>query len=190
MIDFGDYASLYFYSALFQGNMALLGLGGVFVVYRLQVLSNQIASWDSEMVRIANGIFDDVLPEVVSNALIDVRTLVPNLKRYLEHDDPMQVKNIIAPNIRVLLKDPRLNQLIFVREENSKYQESIREKYRPPFLLILIPTFLALLLIPLSSYIHHGISPWLETTLFILAATIEGVALWKTWELVMALIQQ
>jgi hypothetical protein len=38
-----DYIGLYFYSAVFQGNMALIAIFGVFLVFRLQSLDQEIA---------------------------------------------------------------------------------------------------------------------------------------------------
>jgi len=38
----GDYVSLYFYSAIFQGNAALITLSAMFIIYKKQALENEI----------------------------------------------------------------------------------------------------------------------------------------------------
>lgn len=38
----GDYVSLYFYSSIFQGNAALITLSAMFVIYKKQILGNEI----------------------------------------------------------------------------------------------------------------------------------------------------
>jgi hypothetical protein len=43
IIPLGEYTGLYFYSSVFQGNMALLALVGVFAIYKLQQIHNNIA---------------------------------------------------------------------------------------------------------------------------------------------------
>jgi len=46
-----EYIGLYFFSAVFQGNMALLALTGVFVIFRLQHIDSEIAETFQKMKR-------------------------------------------------------------------------------------------------------------------------------------------
>ena len=42
LLNLGDYASFYFFSALFQGNSALLALSAMFIIYTRQSIENNI----------------------------------------------------------------------------------------------------------------------------------------------------
>lgn len=57
MCYIGDSTGLYFYSAVFQGNMALLAFVGVFVVFRLQALSNHLLNLDSRIMDYVLNVF-------------------------------------------------------------------------------------------------------------------------------------
>lgn len=43
------YIGLYFYSAVFQGNMALLALVGVFTVFRIQIIENRLLGLENQL---------------------------------------------------------------------------------------------------------------------------------------------
>ena len=63
----GDYVSLYFYSAVFQGNAALITLSSMFVIYKKQILNDEIARLENIIanhlkdVYGVSGLYKDVL---------------------------------------------------------------------------------------------------------------------------------
>jgi hypothetical protein len=187
---FNDYTSFYFYSTLFQGNMALLGLGGVFVVYRLQVLSTAMAAHDSNLVRIAESLFGGVLPKIVSDALVNVPSFVSTIHEYVsewESANPNASWSEIS-QLRRLIEDTRVRQILKMRELDLGSKSRIRGEYRFPFLSILLLTFCSLALIPFCSYIHHC-SFLLEAFLFAIITLAEGLALWQTKALTFILLE-
>jgi hypothetical protein len=63
---FSDSTALYFYSAVFQGNMALIALAGIFAVYALQQNSQRSRNNDDKLqnyvhLQMVTGFFQDLL---------------------------------------------------------------------------------------------------------------------------------
>ena len=54
---FGESTGLYFYSAVFQGNMALLALVGVFAVFRLQQYQSVLDRFDTIVASFVRDVF-------------------------------------------------------------------------------------------------------------------------------------
>jgi hypothetical protein len=182
---FGEYTSFYFYSTLFQGNMALLALGGVFVVYRMQIHTTMIAAHDAEIVRIAERYYHGELPQFVSEALLNPSTFLSQIESW--HKERGE-EHSYSHETRKLIRDPQLKQLSIARDHSIAIQENIRRKFRPPLAMILILTFCSLLVLPFCASIHC-VSQWLEAGMFLIATAFEAIALKRTWELILELIE-
>lgn len=55
------YVGLYFYSAVFQGNMALLALLGVFAIFRIQVIENRLSNLEAQLSQFIKDYIDRLM---------------------------------------------------------------------------------------------------------------------------------
>lgn len=164
-----SYTSFYFYSSVFQGNMALLAFAAIFVVYKVQLLNNEIQLADQAIAERLNEWYSrENIPmsHETSMLLIDLDalesvhmdTLDPRLKEFCE-SNTFRTWHIRRHALRVNIA-------------------AVRRSLRQPLYWILSVIFSSLVLLPLSSLIHT--EPWyLEWSLVLVVIALNVIAVMK-----------
>jgi hypothetical protein len=165
---FDQYTGFYFFSSLFQGNIALLAFAGVFVVYRLQILTQAINAKESEIVAIISPAFVKnvgKVPEEVISAFQDLHNIVKHLDDY---GDKLIAEKIGWQNVpKSLAADGRLHLLERQRNHMEEFQKQIVKATMKPFVWMVIIVLIALVGLPLASLIH--------TLGFVMEAIVIGI---------------
>ena len=156
MIIFTESTSLYFYSAVFQGNMALLALLGVFVIFKLQQISALIQEKDKIILDYIQHSFQVLVQEGKHLPPLPMNYKDSNdLKKALEDIvSSKSFNNTIRNRAENLLKEADLMKRFSEREELKELKDSIINRTIFPFILISLIIFLSLIFLPLSNTIH------------------------------------
>ncbi len=166
---FDQYTGFYFFSSLFQGNIALLAFAGVFVVYRLQILTQAINAKESEIVAIVSQAFVKHIgkvPEDVISAFQDLHNIVKHLNDF---GDKLIADKIGWQNVpKSLAADERLHLLERQRNQMEEFRKQIVGATKRPFVWMVMIVLVALVGLPLASLIH--------TLGFVIEALVIGIA--------------
>ena len=146
---------LYFYSAVFQGNMALLALVGVFVVFKLQILAGSLQQKDSEIVQLIREIFlsqgSRPIPEEIRSGFRSMETLQQTIQALLDN-------KIYNPDhlyvVQALYSNSSFKYLFTEREPIVDKQRRLVRRTRVPFSLILLVIIVSLILLPFAELMH------------------------------------
>jgi hypothetical protein len=164
-----SYTSFYFYSSVFQGNMALLAFAAIFVVYKIQLLNNEIQLADQAIAERLNDWYSKgniPMSHETSMLLIDLDalehvhadTLDPKLKEFCE-SNIFRTWHIRRHALRVNIS-------------------AVRRSLRQPIYWVLSVIFTSLVLLPLSSLIHT--EPWyLEWSLVLVVIVLNIISVTK-----------
>jgi hypothetical protein len=162
-----SYTSFYFYSSVFQGNMALLAFAAVFVVYKIQLLNNEIQLADQAIAERLNDWYSHhnvPMSHETSMLLIDLDalehvhadTLDPQLKEFCE-SNVFRTWHLRRHALRVNIS-------------------AVKRSLRQPLYWTLSVIFSSLVLLPLSSLIH--IEPWyVEWSLVLVIIILHTISL-------------
>ncbi len=154
MSIFDNNTSLYFYSAVFQGNMALLALIGVFVVYKLQILSNVLLRKDDQIISLIEEFCKKSIgsvPDFLWDILRSPDEFETKVKEKL--GDP-EYKVNFRPYLQTLIKNPELNNHLEDRRQIIRIQEKIVTEMKLPFSVVLAVIIVSLVLLPMSLKLH------------------------------------
>lgn len=171
-----DYIGLYFFSAVFQGNMALLGLLGVFVVFKRQEITYALQEKDNVIITYLHKFleldWDHVKPVAFQYPNIEA---IP--ERLIEESRNKTRGESLCYKFNKLSEDKNFQERFKERKELVNKRSKILNLMVPPFFWILSVIFASLVLLPLI-YLIHSKWPWLE--LVLIAVTIIG----NVWALV------
>jgi hypothetical protein len=183
---FGPNTGIYFYSTIFQGDMALVGLIGLFVVFKLQRLIDLQHSCED---RILSRLDSLVETGAITHRHELFGTPIPMHKRVLEH-----IRNESKPgapdyeDADSILDNAELNHLHAVIEGTFKVKDAIERAVMPAIRWSGIVIVLSLVLMPLANETHR-LSPTtlsLEALSFVIMIVLNIWALKKVWDLVRA----
>ena len=173
----GSNTGLYFYSAVFQGNMALLALVGVFVVFKLQIISGSLQMKDTEIMELIKQSFlthgGQPIPEEIRSGFRDMQSLRMTIQSNL--DDPNY-----RPSYRYVVESVQANSsfkyMFAEREPIAERQRRLVHETGPPFISILVVIICSLVLLPFADFIHETL-PHIELYLILMVVTTNIVAL-------------
>lgn len=167
--------SLYFYSAIFQGNMALLGLVGVFVVFRLQTNFMQIRVIDEDFFAFVRA-YISARPAMDCLTLdcVTVERLPEYLARVVAAEPEYSAK--VRSEVSALLTNEEFARTVEKRKQRLAFRAEIKRLYKVPFRLTLAVVALSLVLIPLGPFVHQC-SSLFEILLFSGVALLDLAAL-------------
>ncbi len=165
-----SYASFYFYSSVFQGNMALLAFAAIFVVYKVQLLNNEIQLADIALAERLNDWYarENVpMSHETSMLLIDLDALE------MAHLDTMD------PNLKIFCESNSFRTWHIRRHALRVNISVVRKSLRQPLYWTLSVIVLSLFLLPFSSLIHG--EPWyVEWTLVFIVIVFNVISLTKS----------
>ncbi|MDD5087921.1 MAG: hypothetical protein PHI18_03865 [bacterium] len=180
MVDFfGENTGLYFYSAVFQGNMALLGLLGVIVVFKLQHLSGWIDNIDEAIILYAqdkleeNRLVTGHIPLACYNAH-DLRKFLGKISK----DEKNYSVEIRASARHLLEGDAFVGQMLNTRKNAVSMRATTVRKATIPFILTGLAACLSLGLLMLSHQVHYY-STGVEACVFSAVFLLSCGAIWS-----------
>jgi hypothetical protein len=176
-----EYIGLYFFSAVFQGNMALLALTGVFVVFRLQLIDQEIASTFQQMKQHVLSRSSGGENEMVVR-LADVHSSSQLMKRLGELAEMKPVTVADGPIKGLAFEIRGRNELVGLSsrsEDLQKFRERTVSAMRIPFILTATISVVSVILLPLIHYVDKT-SHTTEAALIVLTLVLQGFVLWKT----------
>jgi hypothetical protein len=165
-----NYTSYYFYSSIFQGNMGLLAFAAIFVVYKIQLLNNEIQLADQAIAERLNDWYtkeEIPMSHETSMLLIDLDaleavhadTLDPRLKQFCE-SNIFRTWHIRRHALRVNIS-------------------AVKRSLTQPLYWTLSVVFTSLVLLPLSTLIHT--EPWyFEWSLVAIVIVLNIISVVKT----------
>jgi hypothetical protein len=142
---------LYFHSAVFQGDMALLAVLGLFVVLRLQQLQTRIDSLSQSIIRYVHDRMTrkDELDPVDYTKIANIEAQLRSIK---EDRTPLYSETIKA-RADGILSDP------LFREPSKQYalttgqRRAVSEEMTRTFPVVVAPAVLSLVVLPLHSHL-------------------------------------
>lgn len=170
---FDPYTGLYFYSAMFEGNVALLAFAGLFLVFKSQSLGQRMDALHESMAAFAENKFEGA-GMVCPAALPDPMNMVKEL------EDSAQAETRFNPAARNVFHELSTNsQMIWMQTrylEDHRVQQRLRTNFKP----VLLATILVILL-PLVGMLTakplHLQGPLVEGACFTLAILFELIAI-------------
>ncbi len=164
------YTSYYFYSSVFQGNMALLAFAAIFVVYKIQLLNNEIQLADQALAERLNDWYtreNISMSHETSMLLIDLDALES------AHTDTMD------PKLKLFCESNTFRTWHIRRHALRVNISAVRRSLKQPMYWTLSVIFFSLVLLPLSTLIHT--EPWyFEWSLVFLVIVLNVVSLSKS----------
>lgn len=180
-----DYISLYFYSAIFQGNMSLIGIAAVFIIFKLQAIDHEIATAFLQIKqRILNYFPHPMMQEKVESKILGIEKgidLVGELSEWQSTAQPIGDQVGFKKLADALLNDPSFDKL----ESNEqrlkvKYNTIVEEAIGPLKWAIGICIYSATLL-AIAFFIHKNFL-WLELALILTTLVFQFVVLRKIFK--------
>jgi hypothetical protein len=146
---FGESTGLYFYSAVFQGNMALLALTGVFVVFKLQHLKSNLQGIGERWRLFINHEMEKSYPSDVSIDFVSpetFRTTLENKHRALSYDT----------FVKSILDNEGFQRIEIEWQEHQRRITAVRKSFNVALCWTVAIIFLSLALMPLAGWLHKG----------------------------------
>jgi hypothetical protein len=173
-----EYIGMYFFSAIFQGNMALLAFLGVFVVFKRQELMSELQGKDSLIVSFVQNYFDLILP-AGKHMAFSYRSIedLPNVIHAMI--DNGSYPSNIQSRAKALHTDPNFNARYSERNQIITRRSSVLKLLVKPFWWILGIVIVSLLFLPFIHSIHLNY-PILELLIVISTILANVVALFVT----------
>jgi hypothetical protein len=173
---FNDYTALYFFSAAFQGNIALLALSGLFVTYRLQMLRTQSDNIAASIATHVSAFFtraDRPIPNHILAAFANLDVL----KQFIDDEWKKAQKGTTqAAILNDIRRDFKLSHLLHLWKSLSDSQYNIRTKFQKPLVKTTVAVIAALVLLPLSSQIHTS-GQWAEGIVYFVYISVNAWAI-------------
>jgi hypothetical protein len=175
-MSFSPTTGLYFYSAIFQGNMALLGLVGVFAVFIAQQLESQIVEVENNIRAFVDRFVDQKgLGRNYPTNWHSVSDYDMVLQNVLESPDYNEDAKRCAEE---LINDISHASIWAIRGLLILEHDRIIDSIKKPMIWTVIVIMLSLLLLPFADTIHQGVSTRNECLLFLLTVVVNTYALW------------
>jgi hypothetical protein len=177
-VIYNEYVGLYFFSAVFQGNMALLALLGVFVVFKRQVITSELQGKDNAIIAMVQNYLDKAL--VAGHHVAMSYESVAELPAILKS---MSEGKGYPPNVQAKAKplndDPNFKARFAERQSLIDKRKNVLNLMAPPFAWILGIIIFSLLIMPFAHSIHAKLSC---VELPVIIATVVG----NIWALAVA----
>ena len=159
-----DTVGLYFFSAVFQGNMALIALSGVFTIFKVQQLNNEIQNIENIVKSYVRNSFSSsydhsrLMQEPALNYK-DISELPNKLEELYEKEKSN--RSGIAKKAKEIKNDkenfiPRLKEY----EELIQNKYAITSRMKKPFMLTLLVILLAIIFLPSVYFLHNNFILW------------------------------
>ena len=167
---------LYAYSALAQSLAVLLGILGVFGIYRLQVQHTRISDLVIQIGNFLNGIapWTQVFERI---SRFSEEELLGELRKIADFSEDKVVKR--NPNWGVAVKEipawkARARELLGMLDAQQKSREAIKERLLPLMTSFAVLTFIVLLLVGRSEdfYEKQVLGAWITLLIFMATASI------------------
>ena len=184
----GESTGLYFFSAVFQGNMSLLALIGVFVVFKIQQLNSSIQQLNDMMLRfVRDRLSLSMQPGYTGPIICKFKESVPDidsmLAEYLNEHHPLCEA---AQNLK---KDSQVKRLL---DESKKYniqKTKLTQNIKTPFILILITILLSLTCLPII-HLFHQKNLLLEITVILIEIIFCTVTLLSVYQFIKQTVRE
>ena len=163
-----EYVGMYFYSAVLQGNMALLALLGVFVVFKRQELTIDLQGKDNAIVSYVQNYLDMFSP-ISKHVAINYPNVEGIPTELLNMSNDEKVHGTTRTQAKDLYDDSNFKARYAERKELVDRRAKIVSLMAPAFIWILSIIIVSLVLLPFVHSIHAK-TPWLE--LLLIVATI------------------
>jgi hypothetical protein len=151
-----EYIGLYFYSAIFQGNMALLALLAVFVVFKRQELSSELQSKESALISFVQNSLDG--SQVPGRPYPLSFANVTELKSIVKELSDEKYSSNISAVARGLLIEPAFTKRFTERDSIINKRAQLFSAMNPAFNWILSTIIVSLVLLPFAHFIHYKLS--------------------------------
>jgi hypothetical protein len=158
------YTSYYFYSSVFQGNMALLAFAAVFVVHKIQLLNSEIQMADQGIAERLNEWYtrDNVpMSHETSVLLIDLDAL------------EMSHSHSVDPRLKDFSESNTFRTWHLRRHALRLNITAVRKSLKRPLYWTLSVIILSMILLPLSTLIHS--EPWFIEWILVLITIVLNV---------------
>lgn len=163
-LNLGEYASLYFYSALFQGNAALITLSAMFVIYKSQSLENKFLKIEGMLLDYFKKSFN---LNINYRDIWALENYDENIFGHLDGGTKQKIKETMeGDHWRT-----RFAELKTLRKNIN----NLWEQAYPSLIGIFSALILSIVLLPFSSLIHKNYS--FELLLFISVITLEVISI-------------
>lgn len=173
-----DYIGLYFYSAVFQGNMALLAFLGVFVVFKRQELMSELQGKDASIITFVQNYFDLTLP-AGKHIAISYRSIEDLPDVILKMSEKGKYDSSIQSRAKALHGDPNFNARYDERNQIIIKRRDVLNYLINPFVWILSIVIASLIILPIIHSIHTNL-PYIELLLIVLTIIANVIALFVT----------
>lgn len=162
--NLGEYASLYFYSALFQGNAALITLSAMFVIYKSQSLENKFSKIEEKLLVYLKKSF---------NLNINYR----DIWAFENYDETMfgHLDGGTKQKIKETTEGPHWKERFTELKKLQTHIDELWGEARPSLIGIFCTLILSVILLPFSNLIHKN--AFFETLLFILIIVLEVISI-------------
>ena len=141
----GDYASLYFYSALFQGNAALVTLSAMFVIYKSQSLESEFIKKEEMLI----SYFKSVLNKALNYGTIwALENYIEDMFKDLDGGTKDKIKKIIESNHW----KTRFSEMRNIKND----VDNLWKEAAPSLIGIFSAVILSIILLPFSDLIHKN----------------------------------
>jgi len=135
---------LYFFSAVFQGNMSLLALVAVFLVYKLQHISSNIQTNAEAILSYAKNHFA-ANPSIYNSLEIRIASHDPEIiNEKIQYLSKEAINGNVKISAKQLLDEPNFIDLFSTRKILLSNQSDYRKEFRKPFILQLAVIVLSL----------------------------------------------
>ena len=183
-----SYVGLYFFSAVFQGNMALLAIVGVFAVFKYQSLQNTLQSIEGRLTDFVHDYIKHFIPgEQLYLDYSTLQSLTSSLdtlaKKYPSQAD-------VADYVRHLDKLPFYSRSLVQRAQVVAMITDISKSVRKPLIATLTVVIISLGLLPISQSIHATDPFILEEGIIIAVVLINLYALFQNTMFVFDVLRQ
>jgi hypothetical protein len=164
MVSFSEYASFYFYSALFQGNAALITFTAMFVIFKRQTLDNKFY----QITKIIVDYFKSVTRANVNYG--DIFSL-----KFLSNESIKHLEKSSQERIKELRKSDDWKSRFVELEQINNHKNSLWKNAFPPIFSMLIILIISIILLPFSYNIHQSII--MELFLVMMSISLEIISL-------------
>ena len=173
LLNLGDYASFYFFSALFQGNSALLALSAMFIIYTRQSIENNIFKLEkiiTDYLRSSSNI------AINYGSVLSLESYNEQHFRNLDEAARKKIKNAMTEDAW----KKRFKELKgLINKNNNLWNEA-----RRPMVSMLVILIVSTIILPFSNVLHE-VKPF-ELIVIVIVMTAEIISLFILFNFIKA----
>jgi hypothetical protein len=151
---FDQYTSFYFYSAAFQGNIALMAFAGLFTTYKLQLLKSDKSSVVASLKEIVTSHYGRIpvlVPAMVIDSFLNPVFLFRAAELSIGNDRHTVSRKMISEE---LSRDENIATLLSHWRASTEVEANIKVRFTRALTLAALSVMVSLILLPISSWIH------------------------------------